>query len=212
MLKREYDRLQSEYGSAQLKSIHFGGMSRNPRACFVFMNPTKGNIASFGEWSGERVPWVGTKNIWKLFYRTGIISAELFKQIQAMKPKDWTEEFAKKAYEEIERSQVFITNLGKCTQEDARPLPNKVFMQYLDLLFEEISLVDPGVVVTFGNQVSSIVLGRKVEVSKCRKESFWLEIGGKNYDIYPVYYPIGNGMRNIDKAADDLKYVLDRYF
>ena len=33
-------------------------------------------------------------------------------------------------------------------------------------------------------------------------------ISGRNYTVYPVYYPIGNGMMNIDKAIEDLKYII----
>ena len=28
------------------------------------------------------------------------------------------------------------------------------------------------------------------------------------YKVYPVYYPIGNGMMNIDKAIEDLDYII----
>ena len=33
-------------------------------------------------------------------------------------------------------------------------------------------------------------------------------INGKEYKVYPVYYPIGNGMMNIDKAIEDLKFII----
>ena len=56
---------------------------------------------------------------------------------------------------------------------------------------------------TFGNQVSSIVLGKNISVSQCRKQYFSKNIDGKLYKVYPVYYPIGNGMMNIDKTIED---------
>ena len=39
-------------------------------------------------------------------------------------------------------------------------------------------------------------------------------IGTKNisnieYKVYPVYYPIGNGMMNIDKTIEDLNYIIE---
>jgi len=68
--------------------------------------------------------------------------------------------------------KVFITNLGKCTQIDARPLPDKVFKEYLELMEKEISIVNPKVIILFGNQVSSIVLNEKISVSQCRKKQF----------------------------------------
>ena len=33
-------------------------------------------------------------------------------------------------------------------------------------------------------------------------------IAGKEYKVYPVYYPIGNGMMNIEKAIEDMKFIV----
>ena len=38
--------------SIEQKSIYNGGCTENPNICFVFMNPTGRNIASFKEWKG----------------------------------------------------------------------------------------------------------------------------------------------------------------
>ena len=46
-------------------------------------------------------------------------------------------------------------------------------------------------------------------VSQCRKQSFSKKVGEKDYKIYPVYYPIGNGMMNIDKAIEDIKFIIE---
>lgn len=43
---------------------------------------------------------------------------------------------------------------------------------------------------------------------KFRKLCFKKVIGNIEYDIYSTYYPIGNGMRNIDKTIEDLKEIL----
>jgi DNA polymerase len=40
-------------------------------------------------------------------------------------------------------------------------------------------------------------------------ECYRKQIENIEYDVYPTYYPIGNGMRNIDKAIEDLKYILE---
>ena len=87
-------------------------------------------------------------------------------------------------------------------------LPNSVYSKYLDLLCKEIEIINPKTIITLGNQVSSIVLNKNISVSQCRKQSFSREIFGKNYSVYPVYYPIGNGMMNIDKAIEDLNYII----
>ena len=207
-LDSEYDKLQLQYGAKELNAIQNGGCINNPDFCFVFMNPTGTNVASDPNWKGRRSPWLGTKNTWKLFYRIGLLSNEIYTQIMARKPKDWDEEFADLVYDDVEKHKYFITNLGKCTQIDARALPDSVLSQYLDLLCKEIEIIKPKTIITFGNQVSSIVLNENISVSKCRKQSFSRMISGKNYNVYPVYYPIGNGMMNIDKAIEDLDFII----
>ena len=208
-LNVEYDKLQKIYGAKELMSIYNGGCTKNPNICFVFMNPTGRNIASCPQWKGRRSPWIGTKNIWKLFYKIGLLDEEIYQGIISKKPQEWDEEFADMVYSNVEKHKYFITNLGKCTQTDARVLPNSVYSQYLDLLCKEIEIINPKIIITFGNQVSSIVLDKNISVSQCRKQRFSKKIGKKNYKIYPVYYPIGNGMMNIDKAIEDLKFIIE---
>jgi DNA polymerase len=209
-LNKYYDRLQLEYGEKTLSSIYNGGFEECPDVCFVFMNPTGKNIASTKEWKGRRSPWIGTKNIWKLFYNVGLLDKDLYSMILSMKPSQWNEEFADKVYEDVEKNKIFITNLGKCTQIDARPLPDKVLKEYLDLLYKEIEIINPKKIIVFGNQVSSIFLKKKICVKSVRKQEFKIEINNKEYPVYSVFYPIGNGMRNIDLAIEDLKYILNK--
>ena len=139
----------------------------------------------------------------------GLFDSRLYDEIKSKKGSEWTIDFANEVYEEVKRNKVFITNLGKCTQIDARPLPDSVYMKYLHLLEKEISIVDPKVIVLFGNQVSSIVLGQKISVSLARKQKFEKVIDGKAYKFYSVFYPIGNGRFNIDKSIEDIKWIID---
>jgi len=114
-------------------------------------------------------------------------------------------------YKEVKEHRFFITNLGKCTQIDARPLKDEVFKEYLPLLEKEkeIEIVNPKVIILFGNQVSSIVLNQKISVGEVRKKQFSKEINGKNYKFYSVYYPIGNGRFNIAKSIEDIKWIIE---
>ena len=207
-LNKEYDKLQKEYGAEELDSIYNGGLEENPDICFVFMNPTGRNIASSKEWKGRKSPWIGTKNIWDLFYSVGLQEEEMYNKIKTIKGTEWTEKFADEVYEDVKKHKYFITNLGKCTQLDARPLPDKTLAKYLELLEKEIEIINPKRIILFGNQVSSIVLGEKISVSQVRKKEFIKEINGKEYKAYSVYYPIGNGRFNIDKSIEDIKWIL----
>ena len=80
-LKVEYDKLQIKYGAKELTSIYNGGCINNPDICFVFMNPTGRNIASVKTWKGRKSPWLGTKNIWKLFNSVGLLNDNIYNEI-----------------------------------------------------------------------------------------------------------------------------------
>lgn len=209
-LKKDYDLLQEKFGDANLDSIYNGGCTNNPRVMFVFMNPTGRNIASNKSWQGPKSPWIGTKNIWDLFYAVDLLDENIYKKIKAIKGSDWTVEFSEEVYRDVEEHEVFISNLGKCTQIDARVLPDSVFREYLDLLKKEIAIVKPRTIILFGNQVSSIVLNQKISVSEVRKKRFTIDIEGEEYECFSVYYPIGNGRFNIDKSIEDIKWILNR--
>lgn len=209
-LKPRYDKLQKIYGAKELDSIYNGGCIKNPDICFVFMNPTGKNVASSKEWKGIKSPWIGTKNIWELFYKLNLMDREIYNKIKEIKSSDWTECFAKEVYEDVKKHKYFITNLGKCTQIDARQLQDSVYQEYLGLLKQEIEIIKPKVTVLFGNQVSSIVLNQRISVSQCRKQLFIDKINKTDYKFYPVYYPVGNGRVNIDKSIEDIKWIIEK--
>lgn len=209
-LKNEYEIMQQQYGDKNLKSINFGGCEKNPDICFVFMNPTSKNIASDPSWKGIRAPWIGTKNIWDLFVAINMFDTDIYNEIKSKKAKDWNIEFAERVYNEVKRNKMFITNLGKCTQIDARPIQNTVYEEYLNLLEKEIEIINPKVIVLFGNQVSTVFLKEKISVSQCRKKEYIKNINGKEYKCYPIFYPVGNGRFNIDKSIEDILWVKEK--
>lgn len=207
-LNKEYDKLQVKYGAKELDSIYNGGCTNNPDICFVFMNPTGRNIASSKNWHGPKSPWIGTKNVWTLFYKLNLLDEDIYNEIRNIKGRDWNEDFAIKVYKDVIKHNYFITNLGKCTQIDARELPDSVYLNYLHLLEKEFEIVKPKVIILFGNQVSSIVLREKISVSQVRKQAFIKELNGTSYKFYSVFYPIGNGSFNVDKAIEDIEWIM----
>ncbi len=70
-------------------------------------------------------------------------------------------------------------------------------------------MINPDIIVTFGNQVSSILLDEKVSVTEWRKKYKTLKIKDKEYKTYPVFYPVGNGRFNMPKSIEDLKYIFE---
>lgn len=210
-LNNRYDELQLLYGAKGCNAI-FGYGCKKPEVVLVFMNPTRKNVASAPDWRGLRAQWLGTKQIWDFLYRCNMFDVNLNEQIKQMKPSDWTPEFCSRVYEDVIKRKIWMTNMAKCTQDDARPLPDKVFIDYKNLLLDEMKLLNPKKIIFFGNQVSSIMLDKKIKVSECRRQKFNLKIGNKNYDCYAVFYPVGNGRFNQSKAVEDIKAIFgDNY-
>jgi uracil-DNA glycosylase len=204
-LHNEYDKLQLKYGDPTLSSIYGAGDMNNPEIMFIFMNPTGRNVSSVFSWDGIRAPWISTKQVWSIFKELNLLDASIYSEIITLKAEQWDTDFAKKVYMDIESHSVYVTNLAKCTQSDARSLSNTVFKEYLNLMYKEIELVKPKRIVTFGNQVSSILLNRNISVSKYTDlESE--KING--YEIYPTYYPVGQGRRNMPLAVERIRKIL----
>lgn len=208
-LKPEFDRLQKKHGGRKLRAIYGAGCVARPRLCFVFMNPTGRNVAADSAWAGLRAPWLGTKNIWKLFVSLGLLDRDLYRLIRARRPEEWNPAFAGRVYRNLADHGVYVTNLSKATQNDARHLPDAVFREYLPLMRREIAALRPRVIVTLGNQVSSILLGRPVKVSECRKTPSTLCVKGRTYPVYSVYYPVGQGLRNLPMAVADIRRIIN---
>lgn len=204
----EFDKLQKTYGNKNLNAIYGCGCIKNPEVCLVFMNPTARNVSSNKNWKGIKAPWIGTKNVWNMLNHFGFINKNLTKEINSKRPTDWDYKFSEKIYKSISKNSIYITNLSKATQLDARPLPNSIFREYLNLFKTEINSTKPKIIITFGNQVSSILLNKNIQVSKYRKKHELLKINNNAYKVFPVYYPVGQGMRNMDIAKEDINWIL----
>ncbi len=205
-LHYKIDSLQGVYGDRNLKSIYGAGCIYKPDLMMIFMNPTGKNISAKKEWEGIRAPWLGTKNIWKLLYNTGLVSKNNFEKTQKIKSDKWNCEFAAQIYRDIESKECYITNLAKCTQTDARPLKDDIFRKYLNILKQEILFIKPKKIITLGNQVSSIILNKPISVKNYKKnQAEKLVIENQNFSVYPVYYPVGQGMRNMPLAVKKIK-------
>lgn len=207
----ELNELQTNYGAEGLMPIYGAGCIKRPKFCLIFMNPTARNISANPEWKGLRAPWLGTKDVWRMFHKMGLIDeSSLLESIWTLKPDQWSVKLAQKLYEELSKNSVYVTNLAKCTQVDARPLSNAVFNVYRNIMIKEIETIKPKYIVTFGNQVSSIVLNKSVSVSGYLDQDKFeiLRVGqGLEFPLYPLYYPVGQGRRNMGKTIERFKLI-----
>ena len=62
------------------------------------------------------------------------------------------------------------------------------------------------------NRLKSKILtdiNKKISVSENRKKCHKIQINKNEYKVYPVYYPVGNGIFNIDKSIEDIKWIIE---
>ena len=77
-------------------------------------------------------------------------------------------------------------------------------------MFEEIASVNPQNIVSFGNQVSSVLLAKPVSVGDYTgTKNEPLKIGNKKFKVYPTHYPVGQGRRNMPLAMKRIRKVLE---
>jgi DNA polymerase len=207
-LIKKFDALQIVHGDKNLDAICGAGEIHNPKIFFVFMNPTGKNISSNKKWKGLKAPWIGTKNVWKMFFQLGFFDDNFFSEIKSKNLNDWDYEFANKVYVKVKNNSIYITNLSKATQADAKHLKNEVFKKYLNLFLEEVTIVNPQIIIAFGGQVSSVLLNKNIKIANYRKKCEKIEINGNIFKVFPVYYPVGQGMRNITKTKEDIRWIL----
>ncbi len=141
----------------------------------------------------------------------GILGQELYDATQKMKPAEWTPEFTKTIYSHIAKQKIFSTNLAKATQSDARPLHDKVFFDSRAGFLRELELLKAKHIITFGNQVSSVLLGKPIRVSDYSgTEHEMLTHNKRSYTIYPCFYPVGRGWMNVKKVIPRIRQILKK--
>lgn len=207
-LHKKIDALQPVYGDKKLNSIFGAGCVENPNLMLVFMNPTAKNISAHEGWKGIRAPWLGTKSVWRFLYKLGLISKVNFEITQKLEPNQWTPKLALQIYGDVKNNGCYVTNLAKCTQVNAKPVKSQVFRKYLDILKHEITLANPKRIITFGGLVSSVILGKLISVGGHKMKPEILAIGNKKFSVFPVYYPVGQGMRNMPLAIKRIKAII----
>ncbi|MEA2092582.1 MAG: hypothetical protein U9P61_01270, partial [Patescibacteria group bacterium] len=108
-LIKAFDKLQSAYGDENLDAIYGAGEINNSKLCLVFMNPTGRNVSSNKNWKGLKAPWIGTKNVWKMFYQLGLFDKNFFDEINSKEPSDWDYQFSEKVYKKMKENSIYIT-------------------------------------------------------------------------------------------------------
>jgi len=199
------------FPKSKLMPIPGGGELNKPKYMFVFINPTIRNISTNPEWNGIRAPFIGTKNIWRIFHKAGHFENNLMQEIE--KRKSWDEPFAEKVYGFIKSKGFNFTNIVKWAGENA-DLPNREKIKlFLPTLIREIEIVKPQNIVTFGLIPYEALTLQKIRLEEYYQESMRMNkvirtevtIGRIQTNILPCYFPIGRG--NPKRAVEILKLL-----
>ena len=190
-----------------LASILGNGKTEKPKIMFVFINPTKRNISSDKNWKGPRFPFIGTKQVWRIFHRAGLFNDELMLQINDS--SEWSVDFTNKVLEFLKKKEIYITNIVKWTGHDATLPDSEKIKLFLPILEKEIELVQPQHIVTFGLIPFEKLTGQKIKLSdyyeKAVEQNKLEFYNHKSTKLIPCYFPIGRG--NPKRAVEILKLV-----
>jgi len=194
-----------------LKPILGNGEQTEPKVMFVFINPTHVNISSSKDWMGPRFPFVGTKQMWRVFHRAGLFDDDLLERIN--RSKDWDIEFTNEVLNYLRNRSFYFTNIVKWTGKNATLPDSKKISLFLPILQKEIEIVKPEYVVAFGLIPFENLTGQKIKLSdyyeksmKSNKLSCYETIfGSHKAKIIPCYFPIGRG--NPKRAVEILKLL-----
>lgn len=180
--------------------VYSGGQADHPGVAVVFVNPTYRNQAARDGWDFEyRAPHIGFRRMWRFLASCGLIP-----ELDMDMPGDgcWTRDVASDVYESAAHAGLYITNLVKtCRTTSAMPTAGYA-REWLGLLRAELGMVQPGVVITMGGLVSSLVCSEPVKVSdvyssvisqgKAVSRRLGLP-GGHVCSVVPSYFPAGRG-------------------
>ena len=182
--KAERNRLQHIHG--------YGAM--NPKLMLILINPTYRNLSSALEYQGDRFPFIGVRQFWRVLADGGLIDKKI---VFNLPPRaEWNGEHTIQIKNELIGNKLFLTNIVKCCYDHSAYPDESVIESQLRLLAEEIKIVKPKMIVAFGALVYKTLTGKNIKLAdywngsreKAAEVISWLGI-----PITPCYFPIGRG-------------------
>lgn len=180
-----------------LPPVMGGGQTRRPRLAFVFINPTIRNASTREGWNGPRLPFIGTRAVWRVFAGAGLLPETLVEAIAA-RPK-WDETFAEHVYAVVRAHGLYLTNLVKWTGPNGDLPSTHLIHTYSGVLKRELELVQPQAVVAFGGMTHRALTGSTVRLADILAHLRTTgtvpstHASGLGLRVYPCYFPVGRG-------------------
>ena len=199
----------------RLRPVFGAGKFRRPRFLFCFINPTHLNLSSHPGYEGtRRYPFIGVRHVWRFFADAGFVDRKIVDDIYRRGWRIPDEDLVERS---LAKHGVYLTNLVKCTQPGPENPTMKVVREDLPLLLEEIRIVDPDYIVTFGALPFRALAGQDIRLQdvfeavgrKAFRPTKSVPAHGKTYPVLPCYFPIGRGDRK--KALAVLRYIKKRF-
>lgn len=89
----------------------------------------------------------------------------------------------------LQRDQVYIANVVKCRPPDNRTPTPEESRACLGILWRQIELVDPGVIVTLGATPLRELAGEAQGITRVRGQWRQVQVGGRTYPVMPTFHP-----------------------
>jgi uracil-DNA glycosylase len=197
--------------SNPLQHVHGGGAARNPKYCFVLINPTHLNISTHPEYEGPRFPFIGVRSFWRILHRAGLVGANVMSIIDE---KTWSGTATRVLLRELRDRGIYVTNLVKCAQSHPELPAKRVIEEDFPLLSRELSLVNPELIVAFGQLPFRVLTGKSIRLhdyyhrlsgGEDFPKSWLLTREGKRFPVVASFFPIGRG--NPRLATEILKLL-----
>ncbi|MBI2627184.1 MAG: hypothetical protein HYW77_02985 [Parcubacteria group bacterium] len=187
----------------KLQHIHgYGAM--NPKLMLILINPTYRNLSSDSRYLGDRFPFIGVRQFWKVLADGGVIDKKVAYGLPLR--KNWNDNHTEQIKRELVGNKLFLTNIVKCCYNHSAYPAKAIIKEQLKLLAEEIKTVKPKAIVAFGGLVYKTLTGKSIRLADYQNGS-WEKIAeavsGLGIPVMPCYFPIGRG--NPGKAAEILR-------
>lgn len=186
-----------------LQHVLGGGQANEPEFALVFINPTYNNISTNPQWHGRRFPFIGTRQIWRILVKSGLLPEETLNITEGK----WAEESADELESIMKKNGVYLTNIVKCTASHGDAPSKELVNAQLPLLFQELSAVKPKLIIAMGLLPLKTLTGIALKLGEFTQD---FEKAPRSFQsiagpVVPCWFPVGRG--NPRKAVELLTAI-----
>lgn len=182
----------------KLQHILGGGEIDSPNYFFVLINPTYRNITSDPNHRGIRIPFMGVSNFWRVLVESGFLPVRICRTTEK---KLWNHADIRTVANTLREAGLYLTNLVKCCGGDASLPKAEAIKYHTEILMEEIRVVDPRLIITFGLLPFQSLVGQSIRLSDHLERArggnldFYktTPINSVSYRVFPTFFPVGRG-------------------